>query len=153
MKAVCLVDTSIFCELLRVPHMCSDALVIADDFESKLGRGETFLLPMTTILETGNHVGQVKNGSKRREAALRFVKRVVEMIDGGSPFSPTRSLEAEALRELLANFPEWTKTTESGLGDLSISEEWRQECSLHPRARVYVWSKDRHLQAFDRPGQ
>lgn len=153
MRVVCLVDTSIFCELLEVPHMCSDAPDVVADFERKVQRRETLLLPMTTILETGNHVGQVSNGSKRREAALRFVRRVGEAIDGASPFSPTRSLEAEALREMLSEFSEWARTTGSGLGDLSIKREWEQECALHPRARVYVWSKDRHLQSYDRAGQ
>jgi hypothetical protein len=124
--------------------------------QSKLGNRETLLLPMTTILETGNHIGQRGDGRQRRQAAERFTAQVRLALDGNSPFVPTRMLSRESLLEWLDEFPDWAMKSDSkgkgsGLGDLAIVKDFEHQCALHRGQRVYIWSLDEHLSGYDRP--
>lgn len=153
--SICLVDTSILCELLQVPSMCSDHRSLVKEFKKRIQTDERFLLPMTTILETGNHIGQNGDGGERRRAAKRFIDLVTQAIHGTNPFTATPFVTPEALVLWLQEFEDWAKRNDakgkgSGLGDLSIHHEWRHQCDLHPMRRVYIWSKDAHLSSCDR---
>lgn len=153
--SVCLVDTSVFCVLLRVPNMDQQHPDILAQLQSKLEAGETLLLPMTTILETGNHIGQRGDGRQRRQAAGRFTAQVRLALDGNSPFVPTRMLSRESLLEWLGEFPDWAMKSDSkgkgsGLGDLAIVKDFEHQCALHRARRVYIWSLDEHLSGYDR---
>jgi hypothetical protein len=154
--SVCIVDTSIFCNLLAVPNRCQQRADVLSQFEEKVAAKETLLLPMTTILETGNHIGQNGDGNQRRQAAIRFTAQVRLALDGKSPFVPTRFLTRESLVKWLEEFPNWTVRSDSkgkgsGLGDLSIVKDFDQQCLLSPSHRVYIWSLDGHLSSYDRP--
>jgi len=154
--SICIVDTSVLCELLRVPgkHSREKPGEFIDEMERRIEAGETLLLPMTAILEAGNHIGQVGNGRERREAAERFVNQVRKALDGKSPFTPTPFFERDALARWLGEFPNWVQQSDikgkrSGFGDLSIVEEWHRQRSLHPTRRVYIWTQDLRLKAYD----
>lgn len=45
-----------------------------EQFDSLRGSGANFILPITTLIETGNHISHCDHG--RREAAERFAKAV-----------------------------------------------------------------------------
>jgi hypothetical protein len=147
--SVALVDTSIFCEILDVPRLAGQRSTIVAEMKAKLVRKEQLLLPMTTILETGNHIGQNGNGAQRRQTAQRFVEAVRDAVSGNAPFTPTQFVDAERLLPCLADFADWVGR-ESGLGDLTIFKEWETVCARFPTRRVYVWSLDRHLASYDR---
>ncbi|QSQ21118.1 hypothetical protein JY651_38905 [Pyxidicoccus parkwayensis] len=147
---VCIVDTSIFCNLLSVPNRCQQRGAVFAQFREKTKANETLLLPMTTILETGNHIGQNGDGNARRHAAMRFTEQVKLALDGQSPFTPTRFLTRDSLAKWLDEFPKWTLQG-SGFGDLSIVKDYEHQCALSPGHRVYIWSLDEHLASYDRP--
>jgi hypothetical protein len=152
---VCVIDTSIFCELLSVPNMCSNAHAHLETLKEKATAREELMLPMTTILETGNHIGQNGDGGSRRKAATRFVKQVRLALEGQSPFTATAFLDRERLRAWLAEFPDWSARVDargkgSGLGDLTIFKEWSELCEKFPNRRVYIWSTDAQLASYDR---
>lgn len=69
MSSICLIDTSIFLNLLNVPNCNELNQEVIEDFETFVETGCTFLLPMVTIVETGNHIAQNGNGDIRRSAA------------------------------------------------------------------------------------
>lgn len=154
---VAIIDTTVFCELLGIPGKSNNADAFRSELTAKVTAGEILLLPMTTIVETGNHIGQCSpDGAKRRYYAQKFVESVQKAVDGEAPFSPTPFFEPDDLRRWLAEFPEWTKVTDargkgSGLGDLTIQKEWERQCELNPARRVYIWSGDARLTAYDRP--
>jgi hypothetical protein len=110
--------------------------------------GVTLLLPIATIVETGNHVARHPDGNVRRDAAVKFVRIVKEAIGGRTPFTPTPFLEPEALLQWLDEFPQCA-IEGIGLGDLSIIKEWETQCRKHPGHRVFIWSLDRHLGSYD----
>lgn len=132
MSAVCLVDTSVLCEILKVPGKHQDHQQHLAELQRRTGRGETLLLPMATNLETGNHIGQMRQGGLRFTTAERFVKLVQQAIDGQIPFTPTPFFQPEQLQAWLAEFPSWASRG-SGFGDLSIKKEWDRQVRLHPR--------------------
>ena len=145
---ICIVDTSVVCELLDIPMMAS----APDDFRSllhaKMEAGESLLLPMTSVIETGNHIGQNGDGRQRRASAVRFAGFVEKAVAGQLPFAPTPLPDLEDITSLLHEFPDWAATG-SGLGDLSIVKTWKHQCSLNPLRRVYIWSLDEHLSSYD----
>jgi len=150
MSAICLIDTSVFVEILRVPGMDSQYVEVVAELEERITREDSLFLPMATILETGNHIGQHGDGRERRACAQRFVHQVATALKGESPFKPINFLEAEQLRAWLAEFPDHAGRG-SGLGDLSIIHDWQRLCEQNPQRRVTIWSLDQHLAGYDRP--
>jgi hypothetical protein len=123
--SVCLVDTSILCELLEVPNLCSQIEAVSSEMHRKIAHGERLLLPMSTILETGNHIGQNGTGQQRWQAARRFALLIEQAIRGETPFTPTPFFEAEDILGWLHEFPDWAKRGDArgrgcGLVDLTI---------------------------------
>jgi hypothetical protein len=49
--SVCLLDTSILCELLQIPGKCGSFQEAASELERKVQQGESLLLPLTAVLE------------------------------------------------------------------------------------------------------
>ena len=149
MRAICLIDTSILVNILRVPNKSGDHAAVVAELEQKIEGKESMFLPMATVFETGNHIGRNGDGNQRRQCAERFVKQVQLALADKSPFLPIDFVEADKMQRWLDEFPNWA-TQGSGLGDLSIMHDWQRLCELNKGRRVYVWSVDEHLGGFDR---
>jgi hypothetical protein len=147
--SVCLLDTSILCEILEVPGRCDHKAEVLGELEEKVRERESLLLPMSAIVETGNHIGQSGDGRQRRKSAGRFVALVQQAIRGETPFTPTPFFETEALLDWLGHFPDWAMRG-SGLADLTIAKEFERQCTLHRQRRVYIGSLDGHLSSYRR---
>lgn len=148
MRALCIVDTSVFCELIKIPGLCSQAENFEREWKKRIKAGERFLVPLATLIETGNHIGQISDGTLRREAARRFVGDVRVALEGRAPYVIVPEVSVDTVREWCDSFVAWS-VQGSGLGDLSIQLLWARQNVLHPDRRVYVWALDRHLQAYD----
>lgn len=146
--SICLIDTSILCEILQVPNKCGNHREVYAQMEKKIEK-ERLLLPMSAIIETGNHIGQNGDGRQRRATARHFVLMIQQAIRGETPFTTTPFLKGEDLEMWLAEFPDWTQR-KSGLADLTIAKEFERQCDLNPSRRVYIWSTDSHLSSYDR---
>lgn len=149
MTAICLIDTSVFLEILNVRTKATRHKQITDELEDRIQHREKLFLPMATILETGNHIGQNGDGNQRRSCAQRFVHLVRMALAGESPFQPINFLEARQLDTWLDDFPDHA-CRGSGLGDLTIIHDWERVCDQNPGPRVYIWSLDQHLSSYDR---
>jgi hypothetical protein len=121
--------------------------------KKKVDDDEALLLPMTAVLETGNHIGHAGrdgNGTAARLCAQKLKDMVLAALDGKSPFVPLAFWDVDGLREWLGEFPD--KANEGvGLGDLTIVKEWKRTCAKNRGRHVYVWSLDQHLSSYDRP--
>lgn len=82
-SVVTFVDTSVLCNILDVPMMCESSAAVKAEAGTRLAAGERFVLPVTAVIETGNHIANVKQGD-RRAAAERFV-RLIESVRAGAP--------------------------------------------------------------------
>jgi len=147
--SICLLDTGILCELLEIPGRCQRREEIAAELTRKIKSRESLLLPMSAIVETGNHIGQIRDGRQRRAAAERFVQMVSQAIRGESPFTSTPFFEPEPMLTWLDEFPDWAGRG-SGFADLTIKKEFERLDKIHRMRRVYIWSLDRHLSSYDR---
>lgn len=146
---VCILDTSIFCEILGVAGKSDRHRETLAELERRVVRRETLILPLATILETGNHIAQQRDGGKRRQVAKSFVRQVRHAIEDDAPLQLTSKISQEDVLAYLDRFPD-EAMRQVGLGDLTIRHEFERQCDRHPGRRVYIWSKDQHLQACDR---
>lgn len=149
-----LVDTSVFCEVVPVPGRSQHREAILGELELHVQHRVTLLVPVATILETGNHVAHIPAGTLRRDTATRFVRLVqgaLGNLEGPAPWTvPQPLLAPEDLNSYLDRFPDYAMQG-IGLGDLSIIAEYERQCQLHQARRVFIWSLDHHLSAYDRP--
>ena len=148
MTAICLIDTTILVELIDVPDKASDHDATVDRLADKIRAGESLFLPMAVVFETGNHIGQIRDGRLRRRCAEQFVKQVKGALDGRIPFRPVRFPGQDDVTAWIDEFPD-SATRGMGLGDLSIVKDWERLRTLSSTKRVYIWTLDEHLSGYD----
>ncbi|TCO78129.1 hypothetical protein EV699_1236 [Plasticicumulans lactativorans] len=146
---VCIVDTSIFCNVLDIPgknQRCDEARgELAKHIEAQW----SLLLPMVAIIETGNHIGHLRDGGDRRRYAERFRDEVRKACNGEAPWVTTPFPDKDSILEWLDDFPEHAACGR-GFGDRSIVAEFDRQCILNRARRVLIWSLDRDLAGYDR---
>lgn len=106
MSCVRIIDTSVLCNLLRVPEMDQDAGRARDEFRVAQEARDVFLLPVAVIYETGNHIAHVGDGNRRRIVAAAFVELVRRAFEGDFPFVPTPLQNSEEMVAWLGEFPD-----------------------------------------------
>lgn len=148
MKAVAIVDTSIFCNVLDIPHMNSERTQVIQELTNLLEKDTNLLLPMAAVYETGNHIAQLSDGGNRRRFAEFFIAEVKKAIIGESPWQVMQLPNMEEVGEWLSNFPD-SAMRGAGMGDLSIIKEWEKMHKRTPNYRVFIWSLDTDLQGYD----
>jgi len=146
-----LIDTSIFLYILRVPgyENPTQEASIARCMTHLLESGAVLYLPLTTILETGNHIGHIPDGKKRRWAAQDFVHRIQEALDGKAPWHVAPFVKEEALKACLADFESYA-IQKLGLGDVLLIKDAAKRLSEFAQARgenVCIWTLDATLRA------
>lgn len=149
MKEIHLIDTTIFCNIMRIPGMCPQHQEAMAELQLLIAqRGTTLLLPVTTIYETGNHIAQNGDGNQRRQVAQRFVAQVQAAFDGSAPWTPTPLQGPDEMSAWLILFPDFAMQG-IGLGDLAIIKTFEQVCQQNPASRVRIWSYDVDLGGYD----
>jgi hypothetical protein len=146
---VVLIDTSIFDELLAVPEKSQHREATLEQLADWHTHRANLLLPMATIIETGNHIAQVKGDKAKFALAQRYVEQVSAALQGESPFVATPSFEPPHMLGWIASYPEHAMR-KIGAADLSIIDEFDRQCRLNPRRRVLIWTRDQALVGYDR---
>jgi hypothetical protein len=149
---VTFIDTSVLCELLEVPGMCAQHEDIRTEFELRDEDGERFVVPITAVIETGNHIAHA--AGDRRAAAERFVRFLAAAGSAEAPFTVHRlSWDDQFLVELcegngtgqpfidLAN-------GQMGAGDVAILVERDRFQRDSAYTEVQVWTLDEGLGAY-----
>lgn len=150
MSAICIIDTSVFCNILNVPRRNQRHDEAVAELDVMVRDGCTFLLPLATIYETGNHIAQNGDGGARRRAAKVFVQQVLAAFSGDAPWTPTLVPAPDDFIKWLGEFPEHASRG-VGMGDVSIIKAWERQCALNLARRVFIWSYDADLVGYDRP--
>lgn len=154
-SSICLIDTSVFLNLLDVPNRNTSKDKVLKDFETYAKADCIFLLPMATILETGNHISQNGDGNIRRVVAQRFVQFVKSTFANEAPW---RLIEFPSTQEIslwLEQFPNLAgkskapnKSEGTSFGDLSIIQDFEKTCKKNSMSEVFIWSLDHDLEAY-----
>ena len=152
MSTICLIDTSIFLNLLNVPNRNQSKTKVLDDFETYIQANCRFLLPMATILETGNHIAQNGDGTLRRKTAQTFVKTIKDSFSGNAPWTPIEFPTTQELDRWLDRFPDLAgqnkapgKQEGTSFGDLSIIQEFQKTRQKFAMSEIFIWSLDADL--------
>lgn len=145
------VDTSIFLHILRVPGFQdrNREEEIRSCLKELIEQDALLYLPLTTILETGNHISRIRDGALRRRAAETFVERVQEALDGEAPWAPTFFLDRRVLRQSLVDYPGYAMQSVS-FGDFLLLRDAIQrvnELKQDRADRVWIWTLDQTLRA------
>lgn len=148
MKAVAIVDTSIFCNVLNIPHMNSDRTPVMQKMKEFIEADTNLLLPMAAVYETGNHIAQISKGGVRRQLAETFAQEVKKAIAGEAPWQVMQLPNIEEVGQWLEGFPD-SAMLGAGMGDLSIIKEWEKMIRRTPSRRIFIWSLDQDLQGYD----
>lgn len=120
-KKVLIVDTCLACVWMQVPGMevagsdndCWDYARVNKKIEAEVAAGALLVLPLASIVETGNHITQIKS------------KKIRQSIDGETPWAAyckQKSLwEEEHLKDVVARWVSMNTTAgKHSLGDVSI---------------------------------
>ncbi|HEY9645676.1 MAG TPA: hypothetical protein V6C88_04855 [Chroococcidiopsis sp.] len=147
-SSVAIVDTSIFCNVLDIPHMNGERKRVIKDLETFLENETNLLLPMAAVYETGNHIAQLSDGKKRRRCAENFVAEVKKAISGEAPWQVMQVPTTQEIEEWLSGFPD-SAMRGASMGDLSIIKEWEKMKKRIPGRRIFIWSLDNDLKGYD----
>lgn len=125
------------------------------EFEHRVGSGARFVLPITTLIETGNHIA--KAAGNRRAAAERFVRMIKQIAQGTAPWRlNTVKWDASLLRAFIdgdntgQSAVDLLGSARIGAGDLAIRVE-RDDFvrrTAYTASDVQVWSLDSVLAAY-----
>jgi hypothetical protein len=155
MSSVCLIDTTVFLILLNVPNCTNckqDSESVLKNYQTYVELEFTLLLPMATIIETGNHIAQNGNGDIRRKIAINFVENVKATFNGDKPWDPSQFPQIKDILLWIDQFPDLAgknkkskKMEGTSFGDLSIIQEFHRACKIHSMREVFIWSLDSDL--------
>ena len=131
MRKVLLIDTSLLCVWLKVPGKETagnnkwDFELVNEKILTEIEKGTTLVLPLATVIETGNHISQAKNtnSDSKRITSEEFAKIMIYAADETSPWAAFREQivlwEAEGLKNLAEKFPNQA-VEKTSMGDASI---------------------------------
>lgn len=149
-----MVDTSVLCELLQVPGKSSAGR--GEEVKAEVVRrwqaGERFLIPITAVIETGNHIAQ--SDGDRYSVASRLVRLLRNAVAGeGNWLVYQTELGAEFLTSLCQGDStgmslEEQAATKVGAGDIAILVERDQFVSATVYREVDIWTFDLALQTL-----
>lgn len=101
-RRVLLLDTSVLVEIIKVPFEADRHDEVVADFQRHVASGVVLRIPAAAVLETGAHVGRIKNGIQRRECASTFVRFLEAALDDAAPWSFLEfTWSREVIRDLL----------------------------------------------------
>ena len=154
MRTIWFIDTSVLCELVRVPGKDQQHKAIAAEFKKRIHDGDRFIIPITAVVETGNHICNAKVGD-RRGAAGRFSGFLKSVVDGTVPWVVN---DVEWGPQFLDRFLAGGSTGQSfidlagnglmGGGDVAILVERDDLSARSPGLVVKVWTLEAVMGAY-----
>ena len=152
MSTIVFIDTSILCNLIPVPGRSQHEAEVRKELAARQRRGEQFILPITAVIETGNFIAQLKDGSERRTVSEKMENILRYICEGKTPWVLH---DVAWNRGFLLAFLDGAGTQMSysqhaqnrmGAGDLCILTE-RQHYQDRTRIKAEVWTLDDGLNA------
>lgn len=151
MTSVTFIDTSILCELLQVPGKSDPSLLAAvtAEMDERARTGERFVIPVTALIETGNHIAQCAGDRYRLAGKLTAMVRAA--VEGHAPWLVLEThLDRDFLEQLCAGAStgqslEALAAAKVGAGDVALLVERDQFLASSAVSAAQVWSLDAGL--------
>ncbi|WP_461204561.1 hypothetical protein [Clostridium sp. DL1XJH146] len=144
------IDTSVLVNILDIPNMNQNRKTVLEEYkkleDSKI---DTLLLPLATIIETGNHIAHISEGNVRRIKAKIMADMLKDMANGNAPWDYYEGeISREDLLYFAKEFPDMAMR-ETGIGDLSIISAYNKYKETVPAiGYIRIWSLDEHLKVY-----
>lgn len=86
--AVVFIDTSVLCCLLNVPGKNQKREDVFAEYSRRRSAGDVFVLPISAVIETGNHIEQLGPGlnDARHHCADALCQMLRNVVDGAEQF-------------------------------------------------------------------
>lgn len=148
MSNVHFIDTSVLVELLDVPNMNDRHAQAQEEYNKLVAKGDVFVLPIAVLVETGNHIAHISNGTLRYQVANRFSALVQKAIKSEDNWNTVPSIPMETLETIINQFPDQANN-QTGFGDISIIEQFNDYWqNRQPIGEMRIWAFDVHLQGY-----
>jgi hypothetical protein len=143
--------------MIPVPDRDQDRDKVLASLQEKLEARDTLILPVTAIVETGNHISHLDNGHQRRQTASTFKKLILLVIAEKAPWHlHSFSWDKNFLSTLLDGAGTGSSLIEHavakmGCGDLCILAErdiYRKRTAIQD---VRIWTLDHQLASHNQP--
>lgn len=155
MAAVRFVDTSVLCDLLKVPGKCQRHDEVLDELRSLGASPVSLVLPIAAIIETGNHIAHAPGGHGRRASAKAFVELLRLAARSQAPWVLHSVAWDDRMLDMLCEGPGSVGSFISvagagalGAGDISILAECELYAARTAGVDVGVWTHDERLAAY-----
>lgn len=152
---VAFIDTSVLCNLLRLPGKSQNETEVREDYRRRGEQGDTFVLPMAAVIETGNHIEQLPDGDARRRCANGLTDLLRLVSKGTEPWVLVETEWDVGLLEQFCdgggNTPRFVDVATQGTlggGDLTILVERDRYRQRVMGQDVEIWTYDQALQAW-----
>ncbi len=131
MKKVLILDTSVLCVWLDVPEMdrcgpaddCWDRDRVVAKVEQEEQARTTFVLPLASIIETGNHIAQARHSRWERAQALAdLMHKSAQRESPWAAFSEQSGLWSKEQLKVLAQTWPALAAQKLSLGDATIKD-------------------------------
>lgn len=149
------VDTSVLCNLLKIPGKCQDHAKVVEEYQAKReARDCDLLLPVTAIIETGNHIAQLADGRQRRTCAELFAAMLRAVVKGDAPWALNEVEWGGAhLQALIQGGRTGSTLVEHasnglGCGDLNILIERDRYLDRTSGVEATIWTLDELLSCY-----
>ncbi|PWQ97089.1 hypothetical protein [Leucothrix pacifica] len=156
MSKVLILDTSILCVWLNVPGMetCGsdadrwDRDRVDQKISEEMVAKTTFVLPMATLIETGNHIAQAAHSRWERANALaEIIRKSAQDLEPWAAFSHQSDLwSPEGLEKLADSWPSLANQCIS-IGDATIKDV--AEFYAQSRFAVEILTGDEGLKSYE----
>ncbi len=143
------IDTSIMLNLLEVPDRCDDKELVKQEWKEVLQRKETLIMPIATIIETGNHIAHISDGTVRRTVTMKFAEFLKKTADSKAPWTLYgNGLEKEEIKYIAEHLIKFTQI-KMGIGDMTIIYAYEKFLKEEPAiGTIMIWSTDKHLSSY-----
>jgi hypothetical protein len=145
------IDTSVLDEVLEVPGQVQHPEVL-HEFKRRASAGDLMVIPITTLVEAGNHIAQC--GGDRRSAAARYATLLDQLIGREAPWRViTVDWDLDFLRALRdgahtgLDLVDLLHSKTLGGGDMAIFVEARRLLERSNGLAVGLWTKDAAMRA------
>lgn len=160
MADVVFIDTSVLLCILDIPGKNQNRDPLVEEFKNLVTTpGSTLILPVATIIETGNHIAQLSEGGLRRHRMEALAKLLIDSSSATAPWvignvhwdrdfiwSIVHGLPHGALAGLVDLASQGV-----GVGDVSIvheMERYRSSTNTPSAQTIRLWTLDHGLQAI-----
>ena len=150
------VDTSILVELLDVPDRNANRESVSSELADKRRAHVHLILPTAAVIETGNHIHHVKDGTARHRCAKAFAQVLRLTAEGEAPWTLFESMWdgafLTAVREgagTATGIVEHFVAQSLSCGDLSvIAERDVYRSRVAKTTDVGIWTLDAAMKAW-----